>query len=174
MNDYGKKITVGDVVYERSERVDEPSTSNIKKFVGLEHFDTGDLDIRKNGTTTDLGSAMKKCVKGDTLIARRNVYLKRAARCNFDALCSGDAIVLRENEKEVIPGFLPIVFNSDLFWKYVSSNADGTMSKRLSVSHLKSYEFFFPSKECQSGIVNLVWKIEELKMRLISQIYVLD
>jgi len=173
MNDYGKIVSVGEVAYERSERIDNPSISTIERFVGLEHFDSGDLAIVKYGDSKELGSTMKRCVAGDTLIARRNVYLKRASICNFDCLCSGDAIVLRENG-EVAPGFLPILFNSDRFWKFASSNADGTMSKRLNVSHLKSYEFFLPLLNIQEKIVDLIWRIEKLKEELMNRVDILS
>ena len=169
MSEKTRYASVGEISYERSERIDSPSTSEIKRFVGLEHFDQGNLDIVRFGSCVDLGSTMKKCVAGDTLIARRNVYLNRASRCNFDALCSGDAIVLRENEC-VVPGFLSILFNSDSFWKFASSNADGTMSKRLSVSHLKSYEFCLPSVENQKKFVDLIWKLENLKTKLVMEL----
>jgi Restriction endonuclease S subunits len=173
MNNDGKIVQVKDVTRERFERIDDPSSSEIKCFVGLEQFDAGNLDIKKYAETAGLGSAMKRCFAGDTLIARRNVYLRRASRCNFDALCSGDAIVLRENNS-VAPNFLPLVFNSDKFWKYALSNADGTMSKRLSVSHLKSYKFFLPSLENQKMLANLIWKIEDLKMELMSEVQTLN
>lgn len=169
MSEKTRCVSVGEISYERSERIDSPSTSEIKRFVGLEHFDQGNLEIVRFGSCVDLGSTMKKCVSGDTLIARRNVYLKRASRCNYDALCSGDAIVLRENEC-VVPGFLSILFNSDSFWKFASSNADGTMSKRLSVSHLKSYEFRLPSVENQKKFVDLIWKLENLKTKLVMEL----
>ena len=159
MNEHSKNVSLGDVVIERSERVDDPSSTGISRFIGLEHFDSGRLSINRFGTTDDLESAMKVCRAGDTLLARRNVYLKRASMTEFDAICSGDAIVLHETP-DLVPGFLPIILNSTDFWDYANENADGSMSKRLSVKHLKGYRFHLPSKDEQLRVVNLVWKLE--------------
>ena len=156
-----KEVRVNDVVSEKSTRVSDPSKSSYEKFIGLEHFNAGRLEICRFGTTNNLGSSMKICQSGDTLIARRNVYLKRASVSNEDALCSGDAIVLKEKEL-VISGFLPILFNSDSFWVYALSNADGTMSKRLNVAHLMKYRFLLPPQSEQKQIVKVVWDLEKL------------
>ena len=173
MSEHSKIVSLGDVVIERSERVDDPSSTGISRFIGLEHFDSGRLSINRFGTTDDLESAMKICRAGDTLLARRNVYLKRASMTEFDAICSGDAIVLHETP-DLVPGFLPIILNSTDFWDYANENADGSMSKRLSVKHLKGYQFHLPSKDEQLRVVNLVWKLERLDSSLSSMLSDLD
>ena len=173
MSEHSKIVSLGDVVIERSERVDDPSSTGISRFIGLEHFDSGRLSINRFGTTDDLESAMKVCKAGDTLLARRNVYLKRASMTELDAICSGDAIVLHETS-DLVPGFLPIILNSTDFWDYANENADGSMSKRLSVKHLKGYQFHLPSKNEQLRVVNLVWKLERLDSILSSMLSDLD
>lgn len=173
MSDHSDYVSLGDVVTERSERINDPSSSDVSRFIGLEHFDSGSLSIRRFGSTDDLESAMKLCKAGDTLVARRNVYLKRAALTEIDAICSGDAIVLHETS-DLVPGFLPIILNSSYFWDYANENADGSMSKRLSVKHLKDYRFILPSKEQQQTITQLVWKLENLLIQLNSTLNRLD
>ena len=167
MSDHSDFVSLGDVVTERSERINDPSSSDVSRFIGLEHFDSGSLSIRRFGSTDDLESAMKLCKAGDTLVARRNVYLKRAALTEIDAICSGDAIVLHETS-DLVPGFLPIILNSSYFWDYANENADGSMSKRLSVKHLKDYRFILPSKEQQQTVTQLVWGLENLIIQFIS------
>lgn len=167
MSDHSDFVSLGDVVTERSERINDPSSSDVSRFIGLEHFDSGSLSIRRFGSTDDLESAMKLCKAGDTLVARRNVYLKRAALTEIDAICSGDAIVLHETS-DLVPGFLPIILNSSYFWDYANENADGSMSKRLSVKHLKDYRFILPSKEQQQTVTQLVWGLENLLIQLNS------
>ena len=93
--------TVEDVATEKSVRIDKPSESEYEKFVGLEHFESGELKIKRFGSTADLNSAMKLFSKGDLLFARRNAYLKRASIANFKGVCSGDAIVIEQNDKLV-------------------------------------------------------------------------
>lgn len=151
-----KSIKLGDVAYEISDRVDNPSTSGYDRFVGLDNFVSGDFKISNWSGTNDLVSAMKLFKTGDTLFARRNAYLKRVSMADFDGVCSGDAIVLRNNEK-MIDGFLPLVLNTDHFWNYAIANAAGTMSKRVRVEDLMKYEFLLPPLDEQHRIASLLW-----------------
>jgi type I restriction enzyme S subunit len=106
---------------------------------------------------------MKLFRAGDILVARRNVYLKRAAIADFDGVCSGDAIVLRPKQNQLISdGLLQFVLNTDLFWDYAIKHAAGTMSKRLSVKNLLGFEFALPPNEDQTRVVDLLSAIERV------------
>ena len=148
---------LGDLVTEISKRVDNPSQSEFDKFVGLEHFVSGDLKIRQWGSTANLTSSTKAFKSGDILFARRNAYLRRASLVTFDGVCSGDAFVLRENLEMVVPGFLAFVMNSNALWDYANANAAGTMSKRVKWRDLANYEFLLPPIEQQIEIADLLW-----------------
>lgn len=152
-----RRLRLSDICAEISERVANPSESEYERFVGLEHMETGETKLRKFGGTADLVSAMKLFKKGDALVARRNVYLKRAAVADFDGVCSGDAIVLRPTENgQVVPGIIPFLLNTENFWSYAIKHAAGTMSKRLSVEKLLEYEFALPSMETQKSILSVL------------------
>ena len=110
-----------DIALEKNERVDNPSQSPYNLFVGLEHYDSGEATIRRYGSTERLESTMKVFHAGDVLIARRNVYLKRAATVNFDGLTSGDSIVLHI-ENGVYRRIIPFVLNTDDFWNYAKKS----------------------------------------------------
>lgn len=125
-------------------------------------METGETKLRNFGSTAALVSAMKLFSAGDILIARRNVYLKRAAFADFDGVCSGDAIVLRpKSDKRIAEGILPLILNTNLFWDYAIKHAAGTMSKRLSVKNLLSFEFDVPAIEEQQRILIAVAALDE-------------
>ncbi|MGM9682873.1 MAG: hypothetical protein ACI3XQ_04680, partial [Eubacteriales bacterium] len=86
---------MSDVAVEVNDRENNPANSQYERFVGLEHYVSGEVIIRNYGSTQNLESTMKVFQSGDVLVARRNVYLKRAATVDFDGLTSGDSIVLR-------------------------------------------------------------------------------
>ena len=153
---------MADVVKEISVRENNPATSEYDKFVGLEHYITGEVVIRQYGGTGMLNSAMKVFQAGDILVARRNVYLRRASMVDFDGLTSGDSIVLRA-ENPRIAKLLPFILNSDRFWDYADQHADGTMSKRLSPKILMQYEFTLPSEEEQDRLIELLWSMDRTK-----------
>ena len=152
--------TVEDVATEKSVRIDKPSESEYEKFVGLEHFESGELKIKRFGSTADLNSAMKLFSKGDLLFARRNDYLKRASIANFKGVCSGDAIVIEQNDK-LVSEFLVLLFNSSNFWEYAISNAAGTMSKRVKWRDLAKFKFKLPPKDEQEKILSLFLTLEK-------------
>lgn len=155
---------MSDVVDEISVRENKPSISEYKKFVGLEHYVSGEIVIEKYGSTEKLDSAMKVFKSGDILVARRNVYLKRASVVFFDGLTSGDSIVLRA-KNELISRLLPFVLNTDAFWDYADQYADGTMSKRLSPKILLAYEFDLPDEDKQSELADILWAAVETKRK---------
>ena len=153
---------MGELATEISQRVDNPAESEFEKFVGLEHFSSGDLKINRWKGTKNLVSSAKAFKAGDILLARRNAYLRRASLVDFDGCCSGDAFVLRENHDKVVPGFLAFVVNSNGLWDYANDNAAGTMSKRVKWRDLANYEFHLPPKAQQAELAELLWAMDEV------------
>ena len=160
-NDTDNKVTLGDVAYEVKSRIANPSESGFERFIGLEHFDSGSLTIRRMGNTSDVTSSMKLFRKGDILFARRNAYLKRASLVNFDGVCSGDAFVLRQIPDMIVENFLPLILNTEKLWNYAISYASGSMSKRVKWRNLAKYEFHLPSIKEQRRISSILWAIEK-------------
>jgi type I restriction enzyme, S subunit len=155
-------VKLGDLADDISKRVDNPAKSGYDRFVGLEHFNSGELKIRNWGSTENLASSAKAFKAGDILFARRNAYLRRASLVEFDGCCSGDAFVIRENQDKVFPGLLACLMNSNVLWDYANSNAAGTMSKRVKWRDLAEYQFLLPPKAEQARLAELLWAMDEV------------
>ena len=153
---------ISDVAVEVNERENNPANSQYERFVGLEHYVSGEVIIRNYGSTQNLESTMKIFKSGDVLVARRNVYLKRAATVDFDGLTSGDSIVLRA-KNPIIGRILPFVLNTDEFWDFADQYSDGTMSKRLSPKTLMTYEFDLPGEEELESFADLLWTANDTR-----------
>ena len=153
---------MSDVAVEVNDRENNPANSQYERFVGLEHYVSGEVIIRNYGSTQNLESAMKIFQSGDVLVARRNVYLKRAATVDFDGLTSGDSIVLRA-KNPVIGRILPFVLNTDAFWDFADQYSDGTMSKRLSPKTLMTYEFDLPNEDDLESFADLLWAANDTR-----------
>lgn len=152
--------------------VTNPSQSGYSRFVGLEHYDSGELVVKRYSGTELLTTTAKAFETNDILIARRNVYLKRAGIVFFEGITSGDTIVLRiKNDCESATGvpkdlaqrIIPIVLNSEHFWIYANKHADGMNSKRISKEMLLTYEFELPSLEEQRVLADKLWAAYEVK-----------
>ena len=153
---------LGDLASDISKRVDKPGESEYDRFVGLDNFVSGDIKIQSWASTKNLTSSAKAFQAGDILFARRNAYLRRASLVDFDGCCSGDAFVIRENLKKVVPVFLAFLMNSNALWDYANSNAAGTMSKRVKWRDLEEYEFLLPPKAEQARLAELLWAMDEV------------
>ena len=160
--------------------VQDPANSGFERFVGLEHYDSNELVIKRFSGVELLTTNAKAFQKNDLLIARRNVYLRRAGVVYFDGITSGDSIVLRVKEdcekqtgisRELAQRVLPLVLNTDRFWIYANKHADGMNSKRISKDTLLDYEFDLPSIEEQKVLADKLWaayKVKESYLQLLS------
>jgi len=156
------RYVFSELVQQISERENNPSSSAYKRFVGLEHYESGKVEITKYGDTSKLDSAMKVFHSGDILVARRNVYLRRAGVVFFDGLTSGDSIVLRATNHK-LERLLPFVLNTDNFWDYADQHSDGTMSKRLSPKMLLDYTFEVEDSIDIDKAADILWTTAELE-----------
>ena len=161
-------IILGDIVEVIKETVHNPQESGFQYFVGLEHYDSGEPLITRYATPDNLTSSVKHFAKGDILVARRNVYLKRASLVDFEGVTSGDSIVLRAKDKRY-QQILPFILNSDYFWDYAEQNSDGTMSKRLSPADLLDYEFEEPENiELLADKLWAAYRVKESYKKLLA------
>ena len=163
------KCSISNIANVISESIPNPAESEFDIFVGLEHYDSGEVKVTRYGSTQNLVTAVKVFRKGDILLARRNVYLKRAGLVDFDGVTSGDSIVLRVKDdlsslslqSEDIRMYLPFVLNTEEFWNYAEKYSDGTMSKRLSPKTLLQYEFDIPDDVTEKN--RLLWQAYKTK-----------
>lgn len=161
-------IILGDIVEVIKETVHNPQESGFQYFVGLEHYDSGEPLITRYATPDNLTSSVKHFAKGDILVARRNVYLKRASLVDFEGVTSGDSIVLRAKDNKY-QQILPFILNSDDFWDYAEQNSDGTMSKRLSPADLLDYEFEEPENiELLADKLWAAYRVKESYKKLLA------
>ena len=161
-----------DFAQDISVAIKDAHSSPFDRFVGLEHYDSGEPVITRYTDKSLLSSSVKEFRKNDILIARRNVYLKRAGIAFFDGLTSGDSIVLRIYDdcesrtgisKQDAIRIIPFILNSNVFWAYANKHADGMNSKRISKEMLYDYEFDLPPLAEQKVLAEKLWAAYRLK-----------
>lgn len=160
-----KKIKFGDIAKRKSVRIDNPIESEYERYVGLEHLNSGELVVKRWGSTKDVTSNMQIFNKNDILFARRNTYLRRISVALFDGVCSGDIIVIEPILNHIVEGFLPTYMQFEEFENKVVAWSAGAFSKRIKWKQLADFEIWIPSKEEQQKIVDVIWSIHDNQER---------
>lgn len=154
-----KKVNFGDVVFEPKESVKDPVGEGVEHVVGLEHIDSGDMYLRRSESIEKSTTFTKKFTKGDVLFGCRRAYLKKAAKANFEGICSGDIIVMRA-KKELLPELLPFLVSNDIYFDYAITHSAGGLSPRVKFKDLSKYEFYLPPENKQKNISELLQSVE--------------
>ena len=163
-----KRVRLGDVAENISQRVNDVSKSNYDRWVGLSYIDKGTVYVSRYANTSEATSSGKIFREGDVLLPRRFARSKSALeerRCGvatFEGVCSGDAYVIREQSDSIVPGLLKYVLNTDEFWEYAVSHADGSMSTRVKWKDLELYEFSMGEVEEMMKITKLLDSLAEV------------
>ena len=139
------RVAFGDVATCVNERIDDPATAGVERYVGLEHLDRDSLTIRRWGSPTDVTATKLRFRKGDIIFGRRRVYQRKLAVADFDGICSAHAMVLRAKSQAVLPEFLPFFMQSDLFMNRAKTISVGSLSPTINWKTLEREEFALPS-----------------------------
>ncbi len=156
------KVKFGDIAYEPKESVKDPIAEGIEHVVGLEHIDSEDIHLRRSASIEESTTFTKRFRKGDVLFGRRRAYLKKAAKADFNGICSGDITVMRANEDLLLPELLPFIVNNDKFFDYAVEHSAGGLSPRVKFKALANYELLIPKQNNQSEILKLLHTIQYL------------
>ena len=152
-------VKLGDVACEC--RQTWSGAQNNVPIVGLEHLIPGDIELYSWESNIE-HTFSKKFVKGQVLLGRRRVYLKKAVMAPCDGICSGDITVI-ESTGGILPELLPFVIQNDRFFDYAMQGSAGSLSPRVKWEHLKNYEFPLPPLTEQRVLADKLWAAYRLK-----------
>ena len=158
MND-NNLVKLGDVAHE-CRLTWSGELTNIP-IVGLEHLIPGEIELSSWDSNIE-HTFSKKFTKGQVLLGRRRVYLKKAVVAPCDGICSGDITVI-ESTGGILPELLPFVIQNDRFFDYAMQGSAGSLSPRVKWEHLKNYEFSLPSLAEQKVLADKLWAAYRLK-----------
>lgn len=157
-------VRFGDVV-ERVSETGIPTGEESKRYIGLEHMESGDLQIRSWGSEVAITNPKTRVRAGDVLFARRNTHLRRAAIAPFDTFYSPDGYAFRSSSPALLQSFLLTVVSADAFMDFAVRHSSGTHSKRVKWIQLQEYQFALPPLEEQKRIVELLETLRETRER---------
>ena len=168
------RVAFGDVATCVNERIDDPTTAGVERYVGLEHLDSDSLTIRRWGSPTDVTATKLRFRKGDIIFGRRRVYQRKLAVADFDGICSAHAMVLRAKSQAVLPEFLPFFMQSDLFMNRAKTISVGSLSPTINWRTLEQEEFALPPLEEQQRIARAMSSMDSVLLALAHVRYATD
>ena len=153
-------VTLGDVAIESRETW--KSGKNNIPIVGLEHLEPGEISLSQWDFNSD-NTFTKMFRKGQVLLGRRRVYLRKAVIAPTDGICSGDITVIEAIPGKILPELLPFIIQNDRFFDYAMQGSAGSLSPRVKWEHLKEYKFQLPNLEEQKSLANKLRAAYNLK-----------
>lgn len=158
------KVKLGDIVCRIKDSVDKDNTDLIY-YIGGEHFDNRSLTVTRKGIIkgSTIGPAFSTKFKaGDVLLMSRNPHLRKAGIVNFDGICSDVSYIIRTRDENVImQKFIPILFQSDMFWEFAEKNKKGSTNFFLNWRDFERFEFDLPDIETQQKLCDELWAIND-------------
>lgn len=155
-----RRVRFGDVIQSITERVDDPSTAGVERYVGLDHLDGGSLTINRWGSPEDVEATKLRFGPGDVVFARRRAYQRKLGQANFEGIASAHSLVLRARLDSVLPEFLPVFLSSDVFMDRAIQISVGSLSPTVNWKTLAIQEFDLPPLDEQRRIADLLWAVE--------------
>ena len=156
------RVRLGDVVQRIKDPVDKDNTDLIY-YVGGEHFTNRAFKVTNKGLIkgSTIGPAFNtKFKSGDVLLMSRNPHLRKAGMVEFDGICSDVSYVIRtKDEKVLMQRFIPLLFQTDMFWEFAEKNKKGSTNFFLNWKDFEQFEFELPEMEKQIKLVEMLWSM---------------
>ena len=163
----GWKIARLDEVCELRKASVHPADYPDMPYVGLEHIDSGNPRLKRNGIATEVNSTKSRFFAGDILYGKLRPYLDKAVLAEFDGLCSTDILVLRPKEL-ALSEYLINVIHKDEFLSYAINSSKGVNHPRTSWSSLSAFQFMLPplpEQRAMSDVLGAVQQAREARLR---------
>ncbi|CAK0752770.1 type I restriction enzyme, S subunit [Gammaproteobacteria bacterium] len=152
-----------DVIHLNTDRVSDPASAGIDRFVGLEHIEPENLHIRSWGLVADGTTFTSTFKRGQVLFGKRRAYQRKVAVADFDGVCSSDIYVFESKDPNVLlPELVPFICQSEGFFDFAVKTSAGSLSPRTNWSHLANYEFPLPPVDEQRRIADLLWAADDV------------
>ena len=141
----------------------KPTEADKETYIGLEHLDSGILEVTRWGA--EVAPVGDKLVmrKGDILFGRRRAYQKKVAIAPFDGIFSAHGMVLRPIETVITKEFFPFFISSDYFLDAAIQISVGSLSPTINWRDLCKLEFEIPTIEEQRELSPILWGMNCLK-----------
>jgi type I restriction enzyme, S subunit len=155
------KIRFDEICKNISDRITDPKQAKTDYYVGLEHLDSEDPKISRNGSPQDVGATKLKFKPGQILFGKRRWYLRKLAVAEQEGICSAHMMVLESINDKIKKDFLPLLMQGEDFFEKAISISAGSLSPTIKWKDLASLEFVIPLIPEQENILLIIHKIDD-------------
>lgn len=150
------------IVFNSTEKK-KPTEEDKYTYLGLEHLDSGSLQVTRYGS--DVAPIGEKLImrEGDVLFGKRRAYQKKVAIAPFDGIFSAHGMVLRPKEEVIDKNFFPLFISSDYFLDAAIKISVGSLSPTINWRDLKELEFELPEMDKQRELAKVLWAMDATK-----------
>jgi type I restriction enzyme, S subunit len=149
-------LKFGELAESITERVEDPGSSGLEYYVGLEHLDPDTPKISRWGSPTEVEATKLRFSPGDVIYARRRAYQRKLGVAEWEGVASAHSLVLRARPTVCLPRFLPYFLQSDQFHKRALDISVGSLSPTINWRTLAVQEFAVPPVDHQAEFVELL------------------
>ncbi len=151
----------------------QPKDSQGLNFVGLEHIDSGESNLKRWGDVSKVKSAKNYFYPDDVLYGKLRSYLDKAVITEMEGICSTDILVVTANSN-TFPRFLVYLLHCQTFINHAVSTSTGISHPRTSWNSLEKFTFALPPLSEQRAIANVFQAIDEKTAALEKEIEHID
>ncbi len=169
MNSNWKTVKFSDVVHLNTDRIKNPLTAGIERYVGLEHITPEDLRVRRWGLVAEGTTFTNYFKPGQVLFGKRRAYQRKVAVADFSGVCSGDIYVFESKDpQKLLPELLPFICQTEGFYEHAVGTSAGSLSPRTNWKQLAKYEFPLPPLDEQRRIAEVLLAVDNVIEELLS------
>ncbi len=151
------ETTLGEV----AKTVAPSKTQAGERYVGLEHFDSGNPRISRWGSTDEVLSSTTAFEPGDVLFGKLRPYLKKVAVADHSGRCSTEALVYRPKSPGLTGAYLGLLLQDGRAIAHANGSSAGSRMPRTSSKDMAALGVALPRLAEQERIVDLIGALDE-------------
>ncbi len=137
-----------------------PKASLGLNYVGLEHIDSGESQLKRWGDASEVKSAKSRFYPNDVLYGKLRSYLDKAVLAEMEGICSTDILVVTSNSRTT-PRFLVYLLHNYTLISHAVATSTGVNHPRTSWNALGKFTLALPSISEQHAIAGTLQAIDE-------------
>lgn len=156
-----KNVQLKEIASLRRESI-QPEDDLCLNYVGLEHIDSGESQLKRYGSASEVKSTKSRFYPDDILYGKLRAYLDKVVIAEMEGICSTDILVVTAHP-ETIPRFLVYLLHTHPLIRHAVATSTGVNHPRTSWNSLGEFTFALPPLPEQRAIAHVLQTIQEAK-----------